>query len=224
MRAHDCFIMDFGSPFEMSTLGQSQNLTVKFPREWMSRYLRPEEMAARRVDGTSGWGSALSAYLGALYLDFESRLPISPLFMMEQMMQLTELALGGHYPKGSTHQIGLLRRTRSIMLELCSEGGLEPAKVAAAAGLSKSYMHRLFAQAGTTFCRELDVLRIDRAAALLESPSQRHLTVSEIGIKCGLPSPAHFSRKFRSLKGVTPSQYRKCSTPASLAAKHSDLN
>lgn len=209
MRPNDCFAMDFGSPFELSTAGRSQNLTVNIPRTWVTRYLRPEEIAAQRIDGASSWGGVLSAYLRALYINFESTPPISPLVMVDQALQLLELALGGRLPGGSTHQKGLLGRTRSIMREVCHEEDLRPATVAAIVGLSKGYMHRLFARAGTTFCRELDVLRIDRAAALLETQSQRHLTINEIGVKCGLPNAPHFVRKFRSLKGMTPSQYRQ---------------
>ena len=205
----DCFLTDHGSPYELSNSDRSQGLCIRIPRDRFSRHFSIEELVAKKIDGANHWGAALSAYFRALYVDFESTPDTSPSLMIDQALVLLELALGGQLPEASTHQKGLLRRTRSIMLELCHEEDLTPAKVATMVGMSKGHMIRLFAQVGTTFCRELDSIRIDRASTLLETRAKRHLTVNEIGIRCGLPSAPHFARKFRSLKGVAPSQYRQ---------------
>ena len=209
MRTHDCFLIDHGSPYELSTSHRSQSFGVRIPRTWVDRHLGPEEIAAQRIDGSSCWGAALSSYLRALYTDFGSAPSMSPSLMIEQALHLVELSMGEQLSGGSTHRKALLRRTRAAMRESFHDEELTPAKVAAMVGLSKGYMHRLFARAGTTFCRELDILRIERAAALLEAKRHQDLTINEIGIRCGLPTAPHFVRKFRTLKGMTPSQYRQ---------------
>ena len=210
VHTHDCFLFDYGSPFELSNSAHARGIGIRIPREWCSRHFQAEEVAGRRIDASSYWGATLSAYLRALYAEFESAPSLSPSLMIDQALQLVELSLAGQKPEGTTtHQKGLLRRTRSIMRDLCHEEDLTPASVASKVGISRGYMNKLFAQDGTTFCRELDALRIDRATALLESMSLQYLTINEIGTKCGLPNPSHFAHKFRSLKGVSPSQYRR---------------
>ena len=207
-KADECFIMDHGHPYDLHTTGRTQNLAVQIPRNWFSRHVTIEDFTANIVDTSSNWGAALTTYLRALYHDFDTTPSISPPLIIEHALLLVELTMGGQPLSGTTHQQGLLRRARSIMRELYEDDELTPAKVAEILGLSKSYMHKLFAEAGTTFCTELDSMRIDRAAAILEARNQRHLTINEIGIRCGLPNPPHFARKFRAHKGVTPTQYR----------------
>lgn len=208
VRPNSCFALDFGSPFEMSVFGRSQYLSVKIPRNIAENHSIPERLNGYGIYIEECWGSVLSSYLRALYINFYKSEKTSPNILFENLIQIFGLALGGEPQGKSSHQRGILRRIHSIMQEVYCEEDLNPAAVATMAGVSKSYMYKLFAQAETTFCRELDVLRIDRAAALLESLNQVHLTINEIGIRCGLPDAAHFSRKFRALKGMSPSRYR----------------
>lgn len=50
-------------------------------------------------------------------------------------------------------------------------------------------------------------LRIQRACSLLDSAD--NLSIAEIAMKCGYDDNAYFSRIFRQMTGMTPSQYRK---------------
>jgi AraC-like DNA-binding protein len=36
----------------------------------------------------------------------------------------------------------------------------------------------------------------------------KHLTISEIALRWGLPNPPHFSQSFRTMFGMTASEYR----------------
>lgn len=214
IEAGDCFIMDQGNPFELTvSSNRARNLAMQVPRSWLTSHFAPEDVAARRFGCDSPWGGALSAFLRAIYLDMPGSPTLSPYLMIEQALNLVQLAVEGPVPQGTTHQKGLLRRCRNVLQELCHEENLSPETVANIVGISKGYLHRLFAQDGTTFCRDLDTVRIERAAGLLAAKNRHQLTISEIGIKCGLPSAPHFTRKFRSLKGVSPSQFRQSATP-----------
>lgn len=209
-KANDCLIIDQGNPFELANNCRVQNLAIDIPRSWVSRHLVVEDVAAKVIGTDCPWGAALAANLRAIYAGFGSIPATSAPLLVDQALVLAALTFGAQeIASGSTHQKFLLRQTRSIMQELYHEEDLSPARVAKLVGISKSYIHAIFAGAGTTFCTELDELRVNRAAALLESRSQRHLTINEIGIRCGLPSAPHFTRKFRSLKGVAPSQFRQ---------------
>lgn len=73
--------------------------------------------------------------------------------------------------------------------------------------LHPNYLCALFReQTGKTVFEYLDRYRIRRAARLLSSSSR---SVSQIAESCGFGSVSFFSRKFRSLIGMSPLQYRK---------------
>lgn len=80
-------------------------------------------------------------------------------------------------------------------------------RVAAAAGLSRAHMFRLFQQTmAITPALYFNVLRmeaaIDAMAAGLES-------ATEVSGRLGFSAPSHFSRFFRNHQGVTPTEYRR---------------
>jgi transcriptional regulator GlxA family with amidase domain len=72
---------------------------------------------------------------------------------------------------------------------------------------SESYFSRLFKQeTGTAPAEYIIKIRIDKAKKLLSSTAKN---ATEIALKCGFASTAHFSGTFRKLVGVSPLQYRK---------------
>ncbi|KAA0572890.1 AraC family transcriptional regulator [Azospirillum sp. Sh1] len=80
-------------------------------------------------------------------------------------------------------------------------------RVAAAAGLSRAHMFRLFQQTmAITPALYFNVLRmeaaIDAMAAGVES-------ATEVSGRLGFSAPSHFSRFFRNHQGVTPTEYRR---------------
>lgn len=49
-------------------------------------------------------------------------------------------------------------------------------------------------------------LRMTEAANLLADPA---ITITDVGMRCGFPTPAYFSRAFTQTYGLSPSHYRK---------------
>lgn len=78
--------------------------------------------------------------------------------------------------------------------------------LAESVNLSVSYLQHLFKEETnqniTQFIKEL---RLERSRKLLETT---HLRVKEIRVEIGCPDDSHFLRDFKSMFGVTPSQYR----------------
>jgi len=102
-----------------------------------------------------------------------------------------------------------LRRVTETIRERCHESDLDPAKVAATLGLSRRYVHLLFAYAGKTFSQELYDCRLRRAQRLLRDKRFDGLGIAEIAWNCGFSEPSHFARRFRERFGATPSAYRQ---------------
>jgi AraC-like DNA-binding protein len=76
-------------------------------------------------------------------------------------------------------------------------------------GISKRYLHSLFAASGTTFCKELMSLRLERAARQLRDPQFANVSVSEIAWRCGFADSSHFARRFCQRYGTPPREYRR---------------
>jgi AraC-like DNA-binding protein len=75
------------------------------------------------------------------------------------------------------------------------------------AGLSVSQFERIFRKAfGTSLRQYILRVRVERACRCLTDTDD---TVAAIAVQCGFYDHAHFSRAFRSLMSVPPSEYRK---------------
>lgn len=72
--------------------------------------------------------------------------------------------------------------------------------------LTPYYFSKLFRQeTGSTFMEYLTGLRIDKAKQLLRN---QELSIKEIGISVGYSDPNYFSRIFKKVQGVTPTEFR----------------
>ena len=82
--------------------------------------------------------------------------------------------------------------------------------IAAAAGVSRSHLYRLFMQEVHLSPNEyLTRLRIDKACLFL---NQSGLNISEVAYSCGYTDPLYFSKVFHRLRGLSPSEYIAAAT------------
>ncbi|RTE03078.1 response regulator [Paenibacillus whitsoniae] len=71
--------------------------------------------------------------------------------------------------------------------------------------LSKNYFANLFKkEMGESFLEHLTLIRIEKAKTLLAS----ELKTADIGHLVGIPDPKYFSKVFKKITGVSPSEYR----------------
>ena len=86
------------------------------------------------------------------------------------------------------------------------ESELTVASLAAKAGISEVYFRKLFEQnLNMTPNAYINKVRIDNAKVLLKSEL---LSVTEIARMCGFDSISYFSDKFKTIVGVSPTQYK----------------
>ena len=98
-----------------------------------------------------------------------------------------------------------LRRARDLADQSYS-GPLTLEELAAAANLSKFHFLRLFkATYGVTPMEYVSQRRIERAQDLLRATN---LTVTEVCFAVGFSSLGTFSRRFREIVGVTPTEFQ----------------
>jgi len=81
------------------------------------------------------------------------------------------------------------------------------AELAAAGHVSVGHLHRLFGQSfAVSPASALELLRLSRAAALLDHTS---LTIETIADLCGFADAAHLSHRCKAITGVAPSGHRQ---------------
>jgi AraC-like DNA-binding protein len=209
VEAGDCLLIDCLAGFEFDFPQGVEALVLEIRRDWLKGWLpAPEDAAARLIDGRSGWGATLASALSNVTPTTVGASGLPPTVVAEQIVSLLALAAAHYDSSPTTHKRGLLRRVTETIRERCHEPDLDPAAVAAALGLSRRYVHLLFASVGTTFSHELYACRLHRAQRLLCDKRFDGLGIAEIAWNCGFSEPSHFTRRFRERFGSPPSAYR----------------
>lgn len=120
------------------------------------------------------------------------------------------LQLMAFMPADNAQTKTISRTTASKVMQWIEENYVQKfslAELAAAIGLSESYISRVFGQeTGGSIQDYLATRRVKRACELLRSTDR---SVEEIGLQCGFADAPYFITRFKKLIGKTPLQYRK---------------
>jgi AraC-like DNA-binding protein len=204
----DCVLLDCSAPYRIECLTRARSIALHFSREWLQNWLpAPEALAGRPFRSGSGWSTALCAALANLDTDWEEELALPEGVVVEQIAALLALAAGPSV-RASRGSEKLLSRIRRTMRDRCHEARVTPGAIADSSGISKRYLHHLFAQTGTTFGSELMRMRLDCAHRLLGDTRYAALTVTDVFLRCGFQESSHFARRFRMAYGVGPMEFR----------------
>ena len=85
---------------------------------------------------------------------------------------------------------------------------LGPTTIAAAHHVSTSYVHKLFAGAGTTVTTWIRAQRLEHARRDLSDPAMAAVPVHHIATRWGFAHHSTFTRAFRSAYGMAPRDFR----------------
>jgi AraC-like DNA-binding protein len=99
-------------------------------------------------------------------------------------------------------------RVRAFVDEHLTEPELSAASIAAALGISRSYLFMVMNAADTTLGRFVLDQRLQRAGQMLSDPGMRGRMISEIAFSLGFQDLSHFSRRFTAKFGRSPRAYR----------------
>jgi len=205
--AGDCALVDLGAPFDME-MTRTRSISMFFKHEWLRNWIpAPQNIVARVFDARSGWGAALAAALASLETMHEEPLALPEGAVAEQIAALLALAAGPS-ARQLTATGKLFNRIQRTIRDRCHEPGLDPATVAAEHGISRRYLHHLFACSSTTFGSELMRMRLELAHRMMSDARFDALSVSEISARCGFVEPSHFARRFRKAFGMGPTEFR----------------
>jgi AraC-like DNA-binding protein len=193
-------------------------LSLIIPRRRLAQLLtHPDRFDGTLIDPASGTGLLVGEYVRTLYRSAPLLSPAEASAAAVSLLDLLALAFNGvGFRSGDAPdamaQAELLRVQNFIRASLAAPA-LAPDMVAAALGISRARLYRLFAPIGgiADYIREQ---RLRRCLADLVSTKCARRQIAEIAYSWGFSDPAHFARAFRQRFGRTPSEVRQTIPPA----------
>ncbi|GAA4068636.1 helix-turn-helix domain-containing protein [Streptomyces shaanxiensis] len=186
--------------------------------------LSPEEadrMPGRRIAGGAGAGALLARLLTQLTEDTGTFQPSDGPRLGTVLGTMVATLLSSHSPDtdpcappkqpdrpdppGRT----LTPRIRAFIQRRLSDLELTPRAVAAAHGISLSYLHRLFAEESETVAAYIRRRRLERARFDLADPAEAATPVHAIAARWGFARADDFARAFRAAYGIAPTDFRR---------------
>lgn len=210
LRAGDAVLVDSAHLYELHFPESVEVMSIQMPRAWVGQWLaRVDDPMPRVARRDQGWGRALSGL--SLQFAHEPLLAAgypAPL-LCDQLGAMLAAALEPGVPTRTSASQDLVHRARQLLQGQLEQPGLTAQRVADQLGVSVRTLHRAFAGESTGFALHLRQLRLERAARLLEQGRLAHVSVSELGRRCGFPDPSHFVREFQRQFRTTPARWRR---------------
>lgn len=133
-----------------------------------------------------------------------------PISLLSLPNRAKEKTLSGHDDQAGPSGYDIIA-TLKLMLPSYLDGDLPAlAEIAEMAGASTRSLQRKLAYAGLTYSDLIDTIRFENATKLLRDTDSK---IIEIAFSSGYADPAHFTRAFRRISGVTPREFRAQSQP-----------
>ncbi|NGO15545.1 helix-turn-helix domain-containing protein, partial [Streptomyces sp. HC44] len=207
-RAYDFHANDSSRPSEMWT-GQGLRIVgIEVPKAHLSLpRSRVDQAIGPRMSGREGVGALLAQFLTQITDNTDQYAPSDAPRLGTVLVDLVT-ALFAHALDTEdslppdTYQRNLVLRIQAFIQQNLHEPCLTPRAIAAANGISLSYLHRLFQGEDETVSAYLRRQRLERARQDLANPAMRTVPVQAIAARWGFTHPAAFSRAFRTAHGT----------------------
>ncbi|MFJ3315924.1 helix-turn-helix domain-containing protein [Herbaspirillum huttiense] len=205
----DMVLIDSRRCYQLDFPERVDTLSLQLPISWLDSWLPDTQpLLGKRIDGSSGWGAVLSAYL--------RQIAFTTLILPAEQHRdhlgglIAAVFDQGHVEKadGSADR-ALVKHVQKLLGAHFAEPGLGAAEVAASLGVSVRTLYRALARQGMTFSSLLNQRRIEAARRMLVSPNYQQLSIAEIGRRAGWLDASHFSRTWQAYTGQLPSQTRQ---------------
>ncbi|MFC0692817.1 helix-turn-helix domain-containing protein [Paraburkholderia humisilvae] len=155
----------------------------------------------------------LTTLLQALYLEQANEYRVGRLYIDGIEQALAATLVSGHAQRASVpaRQAGGLTAAQASRVAEFVRANLDRSitleELAGYAGYSPSHFSLLFQRTfGMTAHRYLQRARIEYAKVSLAKP---HRSILDIAIDCGFQTQQHFSRVFRAIVGVSPTEFKR---------------
>jgi AraC-like DNA-binding protein len=208
----DIAICDTSRPYSFTYEDDFRTVLMLLPQPMLP--VRPETLRAltgRRITAEGGTGAIVSPFLRSL--GEQSRActgPAAALLVDGAVSLVTALVMERLARTAPTapHDAMMLR-IRAYIENRLSDPDLTPDSIAAAHGISRRYLFKLFAAEDLTVAGWIRARRLERCARDLANSSGSDQTISTVAARWGLLDCRHFSRVFKAAYGETPREFRR---------------
>ncbi|MGZ5049877.1 MAG: helix-turn-helix domain-containing protein [Methylobacter sp.] len=209
VRSGDVFLLDLSQPIQ-SLASDFSCLTLTVPRHLMSAKLpEPERQHGRVLPRENTLAKLLAEHLNTLYLSSPALNPAETDSAAEGVLSL----VGAYFndtradPDCRHVQTATRESIRRYILNNLTDLNLGADSIAAHFKISRAYLYRLF-ETGQGIHQFIQEQRLLKAFELLTRPANK-TRISQIAYDLGFNSESHFSRSFRRMFGMTPSEARQ---------------
>jgi AraC family transcriptional regulator, positive regulator of tynA and feaB len=217
LRRGDFVLIDSEQPFRLEFANPFQQISLAIPHELLSPMLAsPQEVTALRIRGDRGVGAVAVATIRDL-----AKGPTPDLgrqdsrALADHLVSLISLSLRGLRRSQASISAGLLLQAAFDEIDAClHDPHLTPSVVAMRLSVSVRYLHKIFAEHGTSFGRCLLRRRLETIRRCLEEPCWDGLTITEVATRHGFYDPSYLARVFKKHFHVAPSEYRLAASNA----------
>jgi len=217
MDAGDLVVYDTTRPYSFDYPQRFAMHVFQLPR----RMLGVSESDIRQVTGNAigtgdGFGAVLRPFLANLAASAGGYRPAVADRLAGNVVDLFATLIAERAQQSGseadTARGHLLMRVREYIDRNLGDPDLSPENIARAHRISVRYLHRLFEGEGTTVGRLVQQRRLEQCSRELARRGRTVPTVSAVAQRWGFVSPAHFSRAFRAVYGVSPREWRDLRT------------
>jgi AraC-like DNA-binding protein len=208
-------LFDCNGPYTFHHVEPTEVLDVIVPAGAMrARFKEPEAHVAQPRSADSGLGRVMADMLRSLAREApqipEKAADDCARRVADMMGILFDSAGYDGLPIAeSAVQSAIYRRCVVFIESNLDDPHLDPAKIAAAVGISLRYLHKIFHRSGESVGDCVRRLRLARSYDDLADLRQRHVKIKEIAFRCGFKNPTHFSDAFKDYHGRSPSEVRR---------------
>jgi AraC-like DNA-binding protein len=212
LQAGEVFLLDNSRPAQLVATDSYETLNVQIPLSLIQERLSANRHnPVIRIPSKTSIAGLLRPFVQNLYEVGAGLDDRSASFLERQICDLVTFCFTS--PAASESEEGVLllahrKRADRCIERLYSREDLSPKAIAAACGISESYLHRIYRETGKTAMERVREVRMDMADELLRRGLPAFRTVSEIAYEVGFKSLSEFSRAYKRRFGRTPRQAR----------------
>lgn len=211
--AGDAVILSNAEVGNFAFRSEQSSLGIMLPREPLEPLLRDPDIIGRTVAQDNEALRLLKAYARAIEREPAVENVDLQRHVAEHLQDLVALALGGTTDAAAIAQTrgvpaARLREAKTYVLRHLGQPSLSAAHVATHLGVTRRYVHMLFAAEPQSFSQFVLTERLARAHRLLNARGHAGETISAIAYAAGFADLSHFNRSFRQRYGCTPSDVR----------------
>ncbi len=205
------FIIERGDePYRFSYDAANDLCVLKVAKTTLANRLRnPDRYCAQVFNGRDGIGGLFTTMAQHVQAQAPDDRPACEM-LGRQLIELLSMAIDRNSETAEVAQSAVraahLKRAADVIRSNLSNPDLSPDLVAEACGISKRYLHEIFADGNGTVSQHIREQRLIAARNMLQMPNPG--AMSDIAYRFGFSDQAQFSRLFKAMFGQTPSAYR----------------